>query len=166
MILLGIGANLSTPRYGPPRAACAAALTLLEGAGVVVVARSSWYESPPYPPSDQPWYVNAVVRVETACGPEALLACLHRIEAEMGRIRRHRNEARVIDLDLIDFEGRLAPPPASPELPHPRLAERPFVLVPLREVAPQWRDPRTGQMVNALILALPAGAVIRRLPDA
>jgi len=164
MILLAIGANLTTPRFGPPVAACEAALARLEAAGVRIAARSPWYETPPDPPSDQPWFVNGVARLETGLGPAALLDLLHRIEAEMGRVRRRRNEARVIDLDLIDYGGRVAPAPARPELPHPRLAGRPFVLVPLADVAPGWSDPRTGTTVEALLKALPGGVVLRRLP--
>ena len=166
MIVLAIGANLSTARFGPPAAACAAALARLGAAGIRVAALSSWYTSPPDPPSDQPWFVNGAARIETGLGPEALLDCLHEIEAGMGRVRRRRNEPRIIDLDLVDYEGRVAPAPARPELPHPRLAERPFVLVPLAQIAPGWRDPRTGRPVEALIQALPAGAVLRPLPMA
>lgn len=137
----------------------------LEDRGVRITARSPWFESPPQPPSDQPWFVNGVARVETALGPEALLERLHETEVGMGRVRRRRNEPRLIDLDLIDYHGRVAPPPARPVLPHPRLAERAFVLVPLAMVAPDWRDPRDGRAVEALVKALPAGVVLRRLPS-
>jgi 2-amino-4-hydroxy-6-hydroxymethyldihydropteridine diphosphokinase len=155
-ILIGLGANLPG-RHGSPRQACEAALTMLEAEGVRVVRRSRWYESAPVPPSGQPWYVNGVVAVETALAPADLLALLHRIEAAFGRERRERNEARVLDLDLLAYGTRVNDGPGSPLLPHPRLAERAFVLLPLAEVAPGWIDPRSGRPVADLIAALPAG---------
>ncbi len=120
-ILIGLGANLPG-RWGPPRATCEAAVAALEAEGLRVVRRSRWYESAPVPASDQPWYVNGVIAVETGLSPEALLALLHRVEARFGRERRTRNEARVIDLDLLAYGERVNDGPAPPLLPHPRAA--------------------------------------------
>lgn len=161
-ILIGLGANLSGPS-GSPRQACEAALARLETEGVRIKRRSRWYESAPVPASDQPWYVNGVAEVETALDPAALLALLHRIEADFGRERRERNEARVLDLDLLAYGTRVNDGPEPPLLPHPRLAERAFVLLPLAEVAPDWSDPRSGRPVQALIAALPPGQTARPL---
>ena len=98
--------------------------------------------------------------------PAALLALLHRTEAEFGRVRRWRNEARVLDLDLLAY-GDLASDGADggPVLPHPRMADRAFVLLPLAEIAPGWRHPATGQTVEALIAALPIGQAIRPMAE-
>jgi 2-amino-4-hydroxy-6-hydroxymethyldihydropteridine diphosphokinase len=115
------------------------------------------------PASDQPRYVNGVVLVETGLAPADLLAHLHDIEAAFGRVRRGRNEARVLDLDLLAYGRRIAAAPARPTLPHPRLAERAFVLLPLSEVAPGWRDPVDGGPVAEMIAALVPGQDIRRL---
>jgi len=161
MIVIAIGANLPGPS-GSPRDNCEAAIVELERAGVRVVARSHWYRSPPWPPSEQPWYVNGVVAVVTALDPAQLLGLLHAIEAKFGRVRGVANAARPLDLDLIDYEGliRDAPPPA---LPHPRLAGRAFVLRPLADIAPDWRDPKTGRSLKDLLPDLPADAVAERL---
>jgi 2-amino-4-hydroxy-6-hydroxymethyldihydropteridine diphosphokinase len=92
-----------------------------------------------------------------------LLKALHDIEAEFGRIREKQNAPRTLDLDLLDYDGRIEAGP--PELPHPRLIERAFVLLPLRDVAPDWRHPATGLPVSHLITAIPAAdrAAVRAL---
>ena len=158
MIFIAIGSNLSHPELGPPRAVCEAALERLQNCGVTVTRRSRWYSSAPVPASDQPWFVNGVAEVVPASprGPEELLSDLHSVEAAFGRTRERRNEARILDLDLLDFNGRVSTPGASVQLPHPRLHRRSFVLLPLRELAPHWRHPATGEAINVLIARLPA----------
>jgi 2-amino-4-hydroxy-6-hydroxymethyldihydropteridine diphosphokinase len=156
MIVIGLGGNLSNPRYGGPRETCEAALDALRAAGVAVLRRSRWYRSAPVPASDQPWFVNAVAELETGLAAAELLDLLHRIEHEMGRERRVRDEARVIDLDLLVFGETVSGPGETPVLPHPRLAERAFVVLPLAELAPDWRHPRTGQSLAEMVRALPA----------
>jgi len=94
------------------------------------------------PPSAQPAFVNAVVLVETTLSPKALMALLHRIEQRFGRMRRARNEPRILDLDLIDYRGWISEGrDEGPVLPHPRVLGRPFVLEPLAEILPSWRHP-------------------------
>ena len=156
MIVIGLGANLSSPRYGGPQDACEAALAALRAAGVAVLRRSRWYRSAPVPASDQPWFVNAVAEVGTDLSAAELLDLLHRIEREMGRERQARDEARVIDLDLLIFGETVSGPSESPILPHPRLAERAFVVLPLAELAPDWRHPQTGQSLAEMVRTLPA----------
>ena len=160
MILVAVGANLPAPDGVGPRESCARALELLEESGIKIVDRSRWYRSPPWPRSDQPDYINAVIGVDAAGRPAALLERLHAIEARMGRVRGARNAARVIDLDLIAF-GRLTrggdgeAGSAALRLPHPRLQDRAFVLFPLRDVAPGWIHPVTGRSVDEMIADLP-----------
>ena len=141
MIVIGLGANLPSPRYGDPQGACEAALDALDAAGIAVLRRSRWYRSAPVPASDQPWFVNAVAEVKTGLSAAELLDLLHRIEREMGRQRRFRDEARVIDLDLLIYGETVSGPRETPILPHPHLAERAFVVLPLAELDPQWRHP-------------------------
>lgn len=155
MILIGLGANLPNPRFGAPKATLAAALEELDGRGVRVTARSRWYTSAPVPASDQPDYVNAVVAVESALGPEELLAMLLDIEGRFGRRRSVPNAARIIDLDLLAYDDLVRESPEFPPvLPHPRMAGRAFVLRPLCDIAPDWRHPVTGATAAELARAV------------
>jgi len=163
LILIGLGANLPSERFGGPRQTLEAALAELERRGVRVVRRSRWYQSAPVPRSDQPWYVNGVAAVETELGPEALLRLLHDIEHDFGRVRGARNAARAVDLDLLAYGTQVRPGPQAPLLPHPRVPERAFVLLPLAEIAPGWRLPGSGETVEALAARLPADQEIRPL---
>src|SRR5262249_28385470 len=104
---------------------------------------------------------NAVVRVRTDLPPEDLLQILHGIESQFGRERSERNAPRTLDLDLIDYAGRMQG--GELQLPHPRAHERGFVLLPLKDVAPDWRHPILGKTVSELIEALPPSRM-ERLP--
>jgi len=172
MILIALGANLPHPEYGDARRTLEAALARLEELGIRVVSRSRWFRSAPVPPSDQPWFVNAVACVETDLSPGELMATLHAVEEEFGRQRRARNEARRIDLDLLAYHDRVSEggrgdrQEADPVLPHPRMGERAFVLLPLADVAPDWRHPVTGASLGELIRALPSGQTVEPIePD-
>jgi 2-amino-4-hydroxy-6-hydroxymethyldihydropteridine diphosphokinase len=156
MILIGLGGNLASD-LGSPRDTLTEALRRLEAGGVRVLARSPWYRTAPVPISDQPWYVNAVASVATDLSPARLLRLLHEIEAALGRMRGAPGAARTCDLDILAYDDRLSGPGEAFVLPHPRLHERAFVLLPLRDVAPGWRHPRLGLSVEALIAALPPG---------
>jgi 2-amino-4-hydroxy-6-hydroxymethyldihydropteridine diphosphokinase len=160
MILIAMGANLPS-LAGLPQQTFEAALAALAEAGVVLERRSAWYRSAPLPAGDQPWYVNGVISVATRLAPVELLDLLHRVEAGFGRARRQRNEPRVLDLDLLDYNGELRQ--ETPVLPHPRLHERAFVLLPLADIAPDWRHPASGASLATLIAALPPGQLVERL---
>lgn len=156
MIVVAVGANLPAAGYEHALATCEAAVERLSGErDIEVVARSRWYESEPVPKSNQPWYVNGAVALETDLIPEVLLARLHEVEESFGRVRRVRNEARPLDLDLIDYNGLVRVGAIAPTLPHPRAEERAFVLLPLRDLDGDWRHPITGRDVGSLIAALP-----------
>jgi 2-amino-4-hydroxy-6-hydroxymethyldihydropteridine diphosphokinase len=160
VIIVGIGSNLAAPPFASPQETATAALAQLPELGVGLVRQSRWYESEPVPPSDQPWYSNAVAIVATALSPAALLARLLALENRFGRRRGTRDAARTLDLDLLDYDGQeLAEPGLI--LPHPRLHERRFVLLPLAEVAPGWRHPRLGLTADELLARLPPGQPIR-----
>jgi 2-amino-4-hydroxy-6-hydroxymethyldihydropteridine diphosphokinase len=161
MILIAVGANLPSA-LGPPRAACEAAYARLEERGLRLLRRSPFYETAPVPVSDQPWYVNGVAVAETRLPPADLLALLHEVEAEMGRLRGLPNAPRVIDLDLLAYDEEVVTSGAL-TLPHPRLHLRAFVLLPLRDVAADWRHPASGAGLAEMIAALPADQVARRL---
>lgn len=161
MILIGLGGNLPSS-VGVPTVTLGAALGRLEEAGVKVLARSPWYESAPVPASDQPWFVNGVVQVTTQLGPVELLGLLHRIEADFGRLRHTANASRTLDLDLLAY-GEFVRKDQAPVLPHPRMQERAFVLLPLADVAPAWRHPISTLTPAAMLAALPPGQLIRPL---
>jgi 2-amino-4-hydroxy-6-hydroxymethyldihydropteridine diphosphokinase len=130
------------------------ACDLLNDAGIAVVARSSYWRGPAWPNPDDPAYVNAMIEVETQLAPKSVLNEMHRIEAELGRTRLVRWESRTLDLDLIDYRGLCLPNDKGLQLPHPRAVDRAFVLLPLCEIAPAWKDPVSGAGINALIGAL------------
>ena len=163
MILIGIGGNLDSPRFGPPRETLTAALAALEREGIGILARSGWYRSEPVPPSSQPWFVNAVVSVAIELGASELLAKLQTVETDFGRVRGERNAARILDLDLLGYESTVVRT-HSLALPHPRLHERRFVLVPLAEIAPSWRHPVFGLTAVELLARLPTDQQIEPLP--
>ena len=159
MILIALGANLPGP-LGGPRETLAAAKDALADHGIRIMKTSRTWLTAPVPVSDQPWYHNEVVHVETELSPFALLEELQNIEKDFGRVRTVRNEARVLDLDLISYNDVVLD---KPELivPHPRLHRRAFVLLPLQDIAPDWVHPVSGKPLSALITALPEGQEVR-----
>ena len=166
MIFLGLGGNMPSEQFGPPRATLEAALSALKRHGIQVCRRSRWYHSRPVPDDGQPWYVNGVSEIATTLPPGELLARLLEIEREFGRERRKRWAPRTIDLDLLayhELSNWAADAGPAPVLPHPRLHERAFVLVPLAELAPGWRHPVLGRTVEAMLEALPAGQYVAPL---
>ncbi len=165
MILVGVGSNLASPAFRSPRDTAAAALSDLPPLGIFIVRCSRWYLSEPVPPSDQPWYANAVLCVETSFDPPGLLAQLLALEGRFGRRRSIPNAARTLDLDLLDYDGRVCRT-LHLILPHPRLHQRRFVLAPLAEIAPAWRHPLLGQSAAELLAALPAGQEICTFDEA
>ena len=163
MILVAIGANLPGTGGRTPLQTCldaVQALTKLTELQLHSVSR--WYETEPVPRSDQPNYVNGVVRLTRRDGaaicPKRLLASLQAIENRFGRARSEPNAARTLDLDLIDLDGLIRTAP-DPILPHPRAHERAFVLLPLLDVAPDWVHPVSGQSAKALLEATGQRAV-------
>jgi 2-amino-4-hydroxy-6-hydroxymethyldihydropteridine diphosphokinase len=162
VVLIGLGSNLDSPRYGSPPHILSAALTELETRGVGVARRSSWYRSEPVPPSDQPWFINAAAILETELGAADLLDLLQSVETQFGRVRSAPNTARTLDLDLLDHDGTVVATPAL-TLPHPRLHLRRFVLLPLAEIAPTWRHPRLGRSAAELLAQLATAERVERL---
>jgi 2-amino-4-hydroxy-6-hydroxymethyldihydropteridine diphosphokinase len=148
MILIALGANLPSAA-GPPAETLRAALGVLAEAGVEPINISSLHETVAWPDPDDPPFVNAVAEVTTNLSPPELLRVLHKIERQFGRERSVRNAPRTLDLDLLDYDGRIDAGP--PVLPHPRMHERAFVLAPLAEIAPDWRHPVSGRSATELL---------------
>ena len=151
MILIALGANLSSAA-GEPLHTLRASLSNLSQSGVRPVAVSRAFETPAWPNPADPPFVNAVAAVDTALDPAALLAELHRQEDIFGRVRSQANAPRTLDLDLVDYAGRIET--GALTLPHPRIESRGFVLIPLADIAPDWRHPVSGRSVSDLIAAL------------
>ncbi len=128
-VLLGLGGNL-----GDPVAAIGAALNRLESGGVRITRRSRWYRTAPWGVAGQPDYVNLCVAGETELAARALLDLIHAIEAALGRERRERWGPRILDIDILAYGDALIDEPGL-TIPHPRLTERAFVLVPLLDIA-------------------------------
>jgi 2-amino-4-hydroxy-6-hydroxymethyldihydropteridine diphosphokinase len=152
---IGLGANLPSTA-GSPEATLAAAALRLESLGRLI-ARSSLYSTEPVGFADQPRFFNAAVALETELTPHALLNQLLSIEREFGRDRSasFRNGPRTLDLDILLFGDQIVSDPGL-EIPHPRLTDRAFVLVPLAEIAPHALDPASHRTMGQLLSALRA----------
>lgn len=150
---IGMGANLPSAA-GPPEATLSAALKRLAVLGRVA-AKSSLYSTEPVGYSEQPKFINAVVALDTNANARELLGALMQIERDFGRDRTNAvpNGPRTLDLDILLFEDCVIDEPGL-HLPHPRLVERAFVLVPLNEIAPEAPDPRSGATVAELLRSL------------
>jgi len=170
--LVALGSN-ATEREHSNAELLKQAVAEIKAEGLATRRLSRLFSTPAFPAGAGPDFVNAALVVESPLPPEEVLAILHRVEASMGRVRRERWGQRVIDLDLLASGERVLPDEAAlrdwmalpldeqmrraPDrliLPHPRMHERGFVLVPLADVAPDWAHPLTGQSVRAMLAAL------------
>lgn len=171
--LIAFGSNLSIEERSPERL-IADARDALEARGARFHVMSRTYRTPAFPAGAGPDYANAAALVTFDGYPETLLEVLHDVEAGFDRVRARRWAARTMDLDLLDAGGMIRPDmetwqrwrgidmltqtQSAPDrliLPHPRLQDRAFVLVPLAEVAPDWRHPVTGLSASEMLDALP-----------
>lgn len=175
--LVSLGSNATSPAGGPVETVQAAILSLDDGP-FKVLARSRLFVSPFVPAGAQPDVINAVVQISTPCDPEMILNRLHKIETSFDRERRERWTNRTLDLDLLTldqfilpdqptlrewvnlpFEKQKTVAPGELILPHPRMQDRAFVLVPAADIAPDWRHPLTGHTIREMLDALPEEVV-------
>lgn len=160
LVFIGLGSNMASPA----KQVTTALESLAAEPGVEVQRQSSLYCSPPWGDLEQADFVNAVARIATRLAPVELLDVLMRIERDMGRVRTERHWGpRVMDLDLLAFGERIIRTDRL-LVPHPRIAERAFVLVPFAEIAPQFHLPGLASVNQLLTLRDDAGT-IRRLPS-
>ncbi len=144
MCAIALGSNL-----GDSHAILEGAIAALRSSPqVALLAVSSWYRTAAVGPP-QPDYLNGCATLQTSLSALELLATLQAIESAFGRVRQERWGARTLDLDLLLYGSEIVDTPVL-QVPHPRLTERAFVLVPLAEIAPDWREPRTGSSIAHL----------------
>ena len=136
------------------------AIARLESIGRVVSV-SSFYETEPVEVTDQPWFLNGAVGLETALTAEQLMARLLQIEQETGRRRVQKKGPRTIDIDILLFDDLILDSP-DVTIPHPAMQERRFVLEPLAEIAAEARHPGMKKTIREMLEELPAGAIVRR----
>lgn len=144
-VAIALGSNL-----GDSRAIVESALkTLAHTSELTLLRQSTFYKTTAVGPP-QPDYINACALCATDLEPHAVLSVLLQIEHAFGRIRRERWGARLLDLDLLLYDDRVLDLPDL-QIPHPRMTERAFVLVPLAEIAPDWVEPMTGLAIAHLV---------------
>jgi 2-amino-4-hydroxy-6-hydroxymethyldihydropteridine diphosphokinase len=155
-VFLGLGSN-----QGDRRAHIKKGLAALEGESVAIRRRSSFYETEPVDLVGQPWFLNAVVAAQTDLAARGLLSLCQRVEAGEGRTRTLRFGPRTLDIDILLYKGKVVCE-ADLEIPHPRMHERRFVLVPLLEIAPDVEDPRDGRRFAEILAGLGEGKKVTR----
>jgi 2-amino-4-hydroxy-6-hydroxymethyldihydropteridine diphosphokinase len=155
-VYLGLGSNL-----GDRAANLAQAIAGLAAAGLQVVRRSSLYATEPVGAGPQHWFLNCVVEASTDLMPRQLLRATQQVERNLGRRRGLRNAPRTVDIDILFYAAAVVSLPEL-EIPHPRIAARRFVLVPLREIAPGLRHPTLRRTIAELLAETQDRSEVRR----
>ena len=156
MIFLGLGSNLPS-KYGDRFANINLAISCLDGYGIKVIKKSSFYETPSYPNNENPKFINAIILVETTLPPVDLMSVLIFIEKKLERKRGKKNDPRTCDIDIIDYNSEilnLRYNNIELTVPHKELTSRNFILFPLQEISPMWKHPKTKEIVSVLLQKL------------
>mgnify|MGYP001337152106 FL=1 len=156
MIYLGIGSNLVSS-FGDRFKNIDLAISHLEILGVKLIKKSSFYETFSYPDKKNPKFINIVVSVKTNLSPIDLMSVLIIIEEKLERKRNKKNDPRTCDIDIIDYNNQILTfqyNNLNLEIPHKKLSSRNFVLFPLKEIFPEWKHPKTREIIGSLIQKL------------
>lgn len=167
--LISLGSNKAVNNEAP-KTVLDHCLRMLDRESVTILSISQFYSTPAFPKGSGPDFVNAAASISTSLSAQDLLNLLHTIEADLGRTRTSRWEQRIIDIDLLAYGKNVLPDidmythwlnlplekqkkeaPSELILPHPRIADRPFVLVPLRDIAPNWTHPVSKKTVLEML---------------
>ena len=161
MIYLAFGSNLKS-KFGCSTFVINKAYRELEKSGIRILSKSSFYKSKAYPNPKDPEFVNSVILANSEIHVTKLLNIILKIEKKFGRVRSQKNAPRTIDIDIIDFRSKnisISNKNVNLTIPHNSLENRLFVLVPMSEISPYWKNPRTGVIMPFLIRK------IKRLKD-
>ena len=153
MILLGLGSNLSSS-FGDRFQNIDLAISFFESYGIKILKKSSYYETPSYPNKENPKFINIVVKVETHLPPIDLASVLIFIEEKLQRKRNKKNDPRTCDIDIIDYNGQIMTFKYNNldfTVPHKELIHRNFILLPIQEIHPEWRHPKTKELITILV---------------
>ncbi len=161
MIFLGFGSNLAN-RYGGRRLIILRALEKLESKGVRIVKSSPFYETSSSVSRHDPMFINMVAQVNTDKSAAELLKICLNAEQELGRIRVVKNGPRIIDINLIAYHDQIIRK-KNIQIPHPDLANRGYILYPLRDIAPQWMDPSSKKMISEMVERIPSRQVVYKV---
>ena len=157
MILIGLGSNLSS-NDGDRFENIDLAISYLEAYNIKVSRKSSFYETPSYPDKINPKFINVIIETSTNLPPTDFASVLIFIEQKLGRKRKHKNDPRTCDIDIIDFNNQTMNFKYNGmnfTVPHKKLSNRNFVLFPLNEILPEWKHPETKEKISTLIAKLP-----------
>jgi 2-amino-4-hydroxy-6-hydroxymethyldihydropteridine diphosphokinase len=165
MIFVGVGSNIPAKGYSSPKTTIEAAVKAFDAFGIALIKVSKFYTTSPVPSSNQPWFVNCVVQVNTKLNPIECMTALLEIESMFQRERSVPNAKRTLDLDLLDYMGLITPQKDRLILPHPRMNKRAFVLAPLSDICANWVCPKEGKKIDELIKELPSEQIIKCLID-
>lgn len=155
MIIIAVGSNLSGAWSDTPYGMCQRAVQRLSIKLQCSIRQSLWYQTSPIPPSSQPLYINGAIAFDLDIQPIILLNILNEMEADAGRLRQKINEARPLDLDILEVNSQIIEDSPKLIVPHPRMHQRGFVLYPLRDIDPEWMHLISRKSVEQLILELP-----------
>ena len=169
MILLSLGSNLKST-LGNRKENLKIALSLLETYDFKITKKSSFYETESYPNKSDPKFINMLISGQSNLSPDQLMRILFDIEKRLERVRKNKNDPRTCDIDIIDYKGLIVTTELnniSLYIPHQEIHKRNFVLIPLKEICPNWKHPKNGKKINQLIdeLQISLNNTITKIPS-
>jgi len=153
MIFLALGSNLSSS-FGDRFTNINLAISYLEGYEIQIIKKSNFYETHSYPNKENPKFINIVISIKTYLSPMDLMSVLFYIEEKLERKRNKKNDPRTCDIDIIDYNSQVLDfkyKNLNLTVPHKNLIFRTFVLLPLKEISPEWKHPITKENISTLI---------------